>query len=102
MRWIKFFRRQFCRCNCALLVPFPENRAQASASRPAKIRDEIIDLRVRNFCPYTVHSRLAIQCFAQRRSAQLTVFPSREDSESAWIKTIEGASKFIECCKFQV
>src|SRR5438067_848956 len=56
MQRIKFCRRQLCRCNRALLIPFPENRAQASAIVSAKVSDDIIDLFAGNFCGDAVHS----------------------------------------------
>ena len=57
-----------------------------------KVRDEIVNLRIRNLCGDTIHPRLAIQRFAQRRSAQLPAVPRGEDGQPARIKMIESSS----------
>jgi hypothetical protein len=59
------------------------------------VRDQIVNLRIRNTGSDTIHSRLSIQCFAQGRGAQLAALPRHENCHSAGIKVIERAFQFL-------
>src|SRR5690242_6284850 len=80
---IKFLFWQLAGWDCTLLIAFPQDRSQASAVRPAEVRDKIVDLRIGNFCCRTIHPRLTIQRLAQRRRFELSTFPRGENRESA-------------------
>src|SRR6266705_6751449 len=84
--WIKFLLGQFRRCTCSAQVALPQDCAQTSAIGSAKIPNEIINLRIGNFCRDAVHSRWPIQRLAQGGGLQSATFPRSEDCQPARIK----------------
>src|SRR5262249_36858808 len=74
-----------------------QDRPQATGIGSAKIRDQVLNLCIRDFGRYAIHPGLSIQCFAQRRSAQMATLPRDEDGQPAWIEIIESVSQFVRC-----
>src|SRR5438874_5417542 len=72
-------------------VPLPQNSPQTASVRSTKISDNVVDLFVGDFRGDPVHSRLSIQCLAQRRRHQVILAPRSEDRQSPRIKVIDGA-----------
>src|SRR5204863_9652338 len=90
---IKFLWRQVCRWDCALRIALPQNRPQTAAIGFTEISNDTVDLLIRYFRGDPIHTRLAIQCFAQWRSAQAIPGPGCEHRQSSRRKTILSAPK---------
>lgn len=93
MRWIELLGGQSSGGDGPLQISPPQNRAETSTIGPAKIGDQFIRGGIIDLRGDSIHARLPVERFPQRRRNELVLFKSEESRQPAGIKEIQRCPK---------